>query len=65
VSAVGIATLYRDLADLFVLDRRDADLEPRIKALGMRTLVTNTIMRTRAASRALAAATLQALREVS
>ncbi len=65
VSAVGIATLYRDLADLFVLDRRDADLEPRIKALGMRTLVTNTIMRTPAASRALAAATLQALREVS
>ena len=61
VSAVGVATLYRDGVDLFVLDTRDQSLAPRIEALGMRTLVTDTIMRTPAQSRALAAAVLRAL----
>jgi LPPG:FO 2-phospho-L-lactate transferase len=61
VSAVGIARLYRDFLDLFVLDRRDADLAPRVEALGIETLVTNTIMSTPARSRALAAAILRRL----
>ena len=52
VSAVGVAELYRDFVDLFVLDQRDADLAPRIAALGMRPLVTDTIMRSPAQSRA-------------
>jgi LPPG:FO 2-phospho-L-lactate transferase len=43
-SALGVARLYADLADAFVLDRIDADLEPAIAALGLRTLVTDTIM---------------------
>ena len=61
VSAVGVAKLYRDFVDLFVLDQRDAALAPRIAALGMRTLVTDTIMRSPAQSRRLARAVLRAL----
>lgn len=63
VSAAGVAMLYRDLVDLFVLDERDRTLAPRIAALGMQALVTNTIMKTRAQSRALAAAVLRALEQ--
>ncbi|MBI4518212.1 MAG: 2-phospho-L-lactate transferase [Deltaproteobacteria bacterium] len=59
VSPFGVAQLYRDFVDLFVLDRRDAAHAPRIERLGMRTLVTDTIMTTAAKSRALAAALLQ------
>lgn len=61
VSAVGVARLYRGLADVFVLDRHDADLAPRIAELGMRPLVTDTIMRSPAASRTLARKVLAAL----
>jgi LPPG:FO 2-phospho-L-lactate transferase len=61
VSSVGVARLYRGLVDLFVLDRHDADLAPAIVALGMRPLVTNTIMRTPADSRRLASVVLDAL----
>ena len=43
-SALGVARQYTSLVDLFVLDRIDAALEPQIRALGMRTLVTDTIM---------------------
>jgi LPPG:FO 2-phospho-L-lactate transferase len=61
VSAVGVAGLYRDFVTLFVLDRQDAKLAPRVRELGMRVLVTNTIMRTRADSTRLAARVLDAL----
>lgn len=61
VSAVGVATLYRDFVSLFVLDERDADLAPRIMALGMRPLVTDTIMRSPAQSRRLARVVLRGL----
>lgn len=61
VSAVGVARLYRDFVDLFVLDERDAALAPRIAALGMRPLITDTIMRSPAQSRRLARAVLRAL----
>ena len=43
-SALGVATMYADLLDGFVLDAVDASLEPAIRDLGMRTLVTDTIM---------------------
>jgi LPPG:FO 2-phospho-L-lactate transferase len=43
-SAVGVAREYADFADAFVLDRVDAATAPSIEALGMRTLVTDTIM---------------------
>ena len=61
VSAVGVAKLYRDFVDLFVLDERDADLAPQIADLGMRPLVTDTIMRSPAQSRRLARTVLRGL----
>ena len=61
VSVVGVARLYRDIVDVFVLDQRDAEQAPRIAALGMRPVVTDTIMRSPAQSRALARVVLGAL----
>jgi LPPG:FO 2-phospho-L-lactate transferase len=43
-SALGVARQYTGIADVFVLDTLDADLEPAIAALGLRTVVTDTIM---------------------
>jgi LPPG:FO 2-phospho-L-lactate transferase len=43
-SALGVAREYTGVADVFVLDRIDAALEAPIRALGLRTLVTDTIM---------------------
>ena len=43
-SALGVARQYAGLVDLFVLDEVDAALAPPIDELGMRTLVTDTIM---------------------
>ncbi len=43
-SARGVAAQYADHLDAFVLDTVDAALEPAIAALGLRTLVTDTIM---------------------
>jgi LPPG:FO 2-phospho-L-lactate transferase len=39
-----VAAGYAGVIDAFVLDTVDADLEPAIAALGVRTLVTDTIM---------------------
>jgi LPPG:FO 2-phospho-L-lactate transferase len=61
VSAVGVAAHYGDLLDAFVLDTVDAALAPRVEALGMRALVTNTIMRGPAEKAALARAAVAAL----
>jgi LPPG:FO 2-phospho-L-lactate transferase len=44
-SALGVARLYRDLVDLVVIDTVDAALAPAIEALGVRVVVTDTIMR--------------------
>jgi LPPG:FO 2-phospho-L-lactate transferase len=46
VSAKAVAAMYRDFVDLFVLDECDASIEPDIKELGLRVMVTNTIMAT-------------------
>jgi LPPG:FO 2-phospho-L-lactate transferase len=43
-SAVGVAREYADIADAFVLDTVDAATSGTISALGMRILVTDTIM---------------------
>jgi LPPG:FO 2-phospho-L-lactate transferase len=43
-SAVGVARQYTGIADVFVLDAIDAQLEPRIRSLGLETIVTDTIM---------------------
>jgi LPPG:FO 2-phospho-L-lactate transferase len=60
-SALGVARQYTGIADVFVLDSVDADLDAPIRALGLRTLVTDTIMaddagRARLAAEVLAAA---------
>lgn len=43
-SALGVAHHYQNFLDGLVIDRRDAALAPAIEALGVRTLVTETIM---------------------
>lgn len=43
-SALGVARQYTGIADVFVLDQLDEALEPAIAALGLRTVVTDTIM---------------------
>jgi LPPG:FO 2-phospho-L-lactate transferase len=60
-SALGVARQYTGIADVFVLDTVDAELEPEIAELGMQTVVTDTIMaddqgRARLAADVLAAA---------
>src|SRR6202040_339125 len=44
VSALGVAELYQDLVDVFVLDNEDAAQAPKVEALGIRAVVTDTIM---------------------
>ena len=46
VSAYGVAAWYGALLDGIVIDEQDAAQVSRIEALGMRTLVTNTVMTT-------------------
>jgi LPPG:FO 2-phospho-L-lactate transferase len=43
-SALAVAQYYQGLVSHFVLDQLDADQESAIQSLGMKTLVTNTIM---------------------
>jgi LPPG:FO 2-phospho-L-lactate transferase len=43
-TALGVARIYADLVDGFVLDAVDAELEPAVSGLGLGTLVVDTIM---------------------
>jgi LPPG:FO 2-phospho-L-lactate transferase len=43
-SALGVARLYADLVDVYVMDDVDATASPAVEALGLRTIVTDTIM---------------------
>jgi LPPG:FO 2-phospho-L-lactate transferase len=43
-SALGVARLYADVADVYVLDSVDAADAPAVEALGLRPVVTDTIM---------------------
>ena len=62
VSALGVAVLYRDFVDVFVLDRADAEQAAAVEKLGMRAVVTGTIMTGIARKKALARVILAALR---
>jgi LPPG:FO 2-phospho-L-lactate transferase len=42
---IEVARMYRDVASGFVIDRRDAEHVPGIEAMGIRTLVIDTVMR--------------------
>jgi LPPG:FO 2-phospho-L-lactate transferase len=44
-SCVAVAELYQDIIDGFVIDSLDSEAAPRIEALGIQVLVTDTIMR--------------------
>ena len=60
-TALGVAGLYADLVDVFVLDAVDAELAPAVEALGLRPLVTDTVMTDDATRERLAAEVLAAL----
>ena len=62
VSALGVARLYANIADAFVVDTQDAALAPAITALGLAATVAPTIMRDQATRAALARATIAAAR---
>jgi len=61
VSALGVAEVYRDFLDVFVLDAVDARQASKIEALGMRVVVTDTIMTSMARKKALARVVVGAL----
>jgi len=65
VSALGVATLYRDVVSGYVLDRRDAALAGSIEALGLRTAVVDTLMRDPEIATALARHALELARTSS
>jgi len=58
VSALGVAALYQDFLNGMVIDTVDEELAASIEALGVATLVTNTIMRDDDDRKALAEETL-------
>ena len=61
VSALGVARLYADLIDVFVIDEQDAALVPVIeRETGVRCLATQTLMHGPAEKRALAQRTVEA-----
>jgi LPPG:FO 2-phospho-L-lactate transferase len=53
-SPAGVAGLYADFVDLFVVDRRDAAYAPRVEQLGCRVLVADTLLSSPAVAAALA-----------
>ena len=44
-SAVGVAAVYEDFLDTIIIDRVDRKLAPRIRSLGIKTVVTQTLMK--------------------
>ena len=60
-SALGVARLYSDIAGAFVIDNLDRARAAEIEKLGMRVVVTDTIMTTPAKAARLAQVVLRAL----
>ncbi|MEZ4503982.1 MAG: 2-phospho-L-lactate transferase [Dehalococcoidia bacterium] len=59
VSALGVARMYRDLLDVFVLDEVDRALASDVEALGLEVVVTDTMMTPPERGRALASKVLE------
>ena len=59
-SALGVARLYADIADVFVLDTVDAPLADAVAELGVRPIVADTIMTDDPSRARLAATVLEA-----
>src|SRR5581483_4858200 len=53
-SVVGVARIYREVAATLVVDRADAPSQDEVQALGMRCIVTPTVMSTPERARHLA-----------
>ena len=62
-SALGVARMYSSIASTLIIDEVDASLKPAIEALGMRCVVTNTIMSDLKISAALARTTLASVKD--
>jgi LPPG:FO 2-phospho-L-lactate transferase len=60
-SALGVAKIYRGLVDILVLDKADEALAAAIEKLGIKTVVTNTIMSGLTEKKKLARTVLKAL----
>ncbi|MGE3076571.1 MAG: 2-phospho-L-lactate transferase [Dehalococcoidia bacterium] len=63
VSALGVAKIYQGLVDLFVLDEQDRGLAGAVEALGMRVLMTDTMMTSQERKAELARDVVAAMRE--
>ena len=63
VSALGVARIYQELVDVLVIDTVDADLAPAIEKLGMKVVVTNTMMTGLPVKKALARTVVKALQK--
>ena len=61
--ALGVASLYRDLAEGFVLDEQDVGLMPDIAELGYRVAIRPTMLDDLTRAREVARAALDVLRE--
>jgi LPPG:FO 2-phospho-L-lactate transferase len=59
VSAAGVARMYQDFVDIFVLDDADRSIASEIESLGMEVSTTNTIMATLADKERLASYVLE------
>ena len=60
-SCVGVARGYRDVCDAFVIDEQDATRASEVEALGVRAVVTDTLMKNRQVAAELARETLAAV----
>jgi LPPG:FO 2-phospho-L-lactate transferase len=58
-SPLAVAQMYLNVASVFAIDARDADLAPKVEGLGYRAIVCDTVMRD--GGRGLAAAIVDAL----
>ena len=58
-TCLGVARMYQDICDIFVIDEQDAELAPAISDLGMTPLVAQTIMYTESDKVALARLIIQ------
>ncbi|MCJ7760196.1 2-phospho-L-lactate transferase, partial [Candidatus Bathyarchaeota archaeon] len=45
-SSLGVASIYRDLINTFIIDDEDRRLKEPIERVGMRVVVANTLMKT-------------------
>jgi len=61
-TAIGVARIYAELLDVFVIDEVDRELAPGIESLGLEALVAQTVMGDRADRERLAGEVLAAAR---